>query len=91
MRLGSEFDTDSNTFPSFDVETESRHSDHSIRFIFEFEELNNLLDVGVLLRFGNVTRLPEVSTESEGFPNGSGRLVSIELFDLVLSKKKTRF
>ena len=79
LRLRGEFDTDCDTLPRLDVETEAGETDHGVGEIFELEETDDLLDVGVLLSLRDVSGLTEVCREAERFADGSGTLVSVEL------------
>jgi hypothetical protein len=77
--LGSEFYTDSETFPLFDVETHPDFSDQSFGVSLHFEEFDDFFHVFEFLGLGSGTRLAEESTEDKRLTNSRSCHVSILL------------
>ena len=75
----SELDTDRDTLPRFDTETESWESNDAVRVVLELEECEDVLDVGVLLGFRHTRRLSKVRAEAECLSDGRGRFVRVLL------------
>lgn len=82
LRLRGELDTDGDALARLNVETEAREADHGVGLVFKLEKLDDLLDVGVLLRLRDVTGLTEVRREAERFAHGGRWFVNVELFDV---------
>jgi len=85
--FGSEFDTDRETFPLFDVETHTDFSDESFRVSLHFEKLDDLFDVFELLGLGSSARLPQESAELKGLANSSsGHVTANEKVSSIFEK-----
>jgi hypothetical protein len=76
--LGSELNTDRETFASFDVQGEHKGVGEGLKL----QKLDNLLDIGVFLLFRDVVRLPQVSGKPHGLTDGSCAFVYIHLFSV---------
>ena len=70
------------TLPSFHRESVTWKTYHRVCEVLELEQLNDLLDVGVLLLLGDVEGLSKVGRDSEGFSDGLSVLVDIGLLDV---------
>ena len=76
--LGSELNTDRETFASFDVQREHKGVGERL----ELQKLNDFLDVRVFLLLRDVIWLSEVSGEPHSFADGSCTLVHVHLFSV---------
>lgn len=78
-RLGSKFDTDSNTLSVSHSQTKGRVANDGIGELVKLEELDDVFDVLVLLLNGCLIRLSEISTESQSLSNTAHGLVDVLL------------
>ena len=82
LRLSSQLDSDRYSLPLFNCKACFRVTNNGVGNIFHFEQRNNFLNVGVLLRLRCFVRLSEIRGESQSFANGLGTFVDIKLFSV---------